>query len=47
MKKSILKTGASSGIGKETAKFFADKDWNVAAPMRSPEKEEELGLYLM
>lgn len=42
MKKSILITGASSGIGKETAKFFTDKDWNVAATMRSPEKEEEL-----
>ncbi|MFC5647682.1 SDR family oxidoreductase [Paenibacillus solisilvae] len=38
----ILITGASSGIGKATARFFADKGWNVIATMRSPEKETEL-----
>ena len=42
MKKTILITGSSSGIGKETARYFAAKGWNVAATMRSPEKEEEL-----
>ncbi len=42
MKKTIFITGASSGIGKETAKYFANKGWNVAATMRSPEEENEL-----
>jgi short-subunit dehydrogenase len=42
MKKVILITGASSGIGKETAKYFAANNWNVIATMRSPEKETEL-----
>lgn len=42
MKKVILVTGASSGIGKETVKYFAAKDWNVIASMRNPEKETEL-----
>ena len=42
MSKTILITGASSGIGKETAKFFQAKGWNVIATMRTPGKEEEL-----
>jgi len=40
--KTILITGASSGIGKATAKKFAIEGWNVIATMRSPEKENEL-----
>ena len=35
-------TGASSGIGKATAKLFQRKGWNVVATMRDPSKEEEL-----
>jgi NAD(P)-dependent dehydrogenase (short-subunit alcohol dehydrogenase family) len=42
MSKTILITGASSGIGKATAIHFQEKGWNVIATMRSPEKEREL-----
>jgi NADP-dependent 3-hydroxy acid dehydrogenase YdfG len=42
MDKTILITGASSGIGKETAKLFQSKGWNVIATMRRPENETEL-----
>jgi len=40
--KTILITGASSGIGKAATKKFAAEGWNVIATMRSPEKEQEL-----
>lgn len=40
MKKTVLITGASSGIGLETAKYFINNDWNVIATMRNPEKRE-------
>jgi NADP-dependent 3-hydroxy acid dehydrogenase YdfG len=42
MSKTILITGASSGIGKATAKYFQERDWNVVASMRQPQKEKEL-----
>lgn len=32
----IVVTGASSGIGRATARLFRDKGWNVAATMRNP-----------
>lgn len=44
MNRTILITGASSGIGRATAKLFQEKNWNVIATMRSPEKEEELNI---
>jgi NADP-dependent 3-hydroxy acid dehydrogenase YdfG len=42
MRKTILITGASSGIGKETARLFQSRGWNVIATMRNPENENEL-----
>lgn len=40
--KTVFITGASSGIGRETAKLFAAKGWGVAATMRKPERETQL-----
>jgi NADP-dependent 3-hydroxy acid dehydrogenase YdfG len=45
MAKTIFITGTSSGLGKLTAKYFAQQGWNIAATMRSPEKETELTSY--
>lgn len=45
MSKVIFITGTSSGLGKLTARHFAEQGWNVAATMRTPEKETELTQY--
>lgn len=42
MSKTVLVTGTSSGIGRATAKHFAQQWWNVVATMRSPDRETEL-----
>lgn len=42
MQKTIFITGASSGLGKSTAKLFQSNGWRVIATMRNPEKETEL-----
>jgi len=42
MKKTVMITGSSSGIGKAAAIYFAQRGWNVAATMRTPEKGMEL-----
>ncbi len=40
--KIIVITGASSGIGKATARLFLEKGWNVVATMRNPAAEKDL-----
>lgn len=40
--KTIFITGASTGLGKATAKLFQSNGWNVIATMRNPELETEL-----
>lgn len=40
--KTVLITGASSGIGRAAAELFAERGWTVAATMRRPE-ESDLG----
>jgi NAD(P)-dependent dehydrogenase (short-subunit alcohol dehydrogenase family) len=42
MNKTVLITGASSGIGKATARCFAGFGWNVVATMRDPAKGADL-----
>jgi NAD(P)-dependent dehydrogenase (short-subunit alcohol dehydrogenase family) len=42
--KTIFITGASSGLGKATAKLFASRNWKVIATMRNPQTEQELNL---
>jgi len=38
MTKTVFITGASSGIGRSTARLFQERGWNVAASMRSPDR---------
>ena len=40
--RTVVITGASSGIGKATARLFSSKGWNVVATMRHPEAERDL-----
>lgn len=42
MSKTVLITGASSGIGKASAGLFADRGWNVVATMRNPDDGVDL-----
>lgn len=42
MSRTILITGASSGIGKACAELFLEKGWNVAATMRNPAADHPL-----
>ncbi len=42
MGKTVLITGTSSGFGRATAQKFHAQGWNVAATMRSPDKETQL-----
>jgi short-subunit dehydrogenase len=45
MKKTVLITGTSSGIGKATVLEFAKMDWNVIATQRNPEKETDFNSF--
>lgn len=42
MTQTVLITGTSSGFGEATAKYFAERGWNVVATMRNPEASKVL-----
>jgi gliding motility-associated-like protein len=46
MKKTVLITGTSSGIGKATVFEFAKMGWNVVATQRNPDKETDFKIYI-
>ncbi|HVW48923.1 MAG TPA: SDR family oxidoreductase [Trinickia sp.] len=37
--KTILITGCSSGFGRDTARYFLEREWNVVATMRAPDPD--------
>ena len=43
MKKTVLITGSSSGLGRATARLFASTGWTVVATMRDPSVDTDLG----
>lgn len=43
MTQTIFITGASTGLGRASAKLFAARGWTVIATMRDPSRETELG----
>ena len=45
MKKTVMITGTSSGIGKSTVIEFAKMGWNVVATQRNPEKETDFDQF--